>query len=260
MAGSVARWGLALAIGAAGWLAALGGGPVDGVAPFRPGPLPAEAASILIQPIQVCDDSGQNCAATALGQTFLDVTSKVYAQLGHTISFLPLKQLASTAFLNIECASNTAPCTEAQTLYAGAGNGQTPGAYNMWFVAERHRRVRPGRHRRQRHGDLRRRGRGESLRYARPRARPQPGLQPHGSEPRRCHEVPDGGGRARSRPRSPTSIPTGSQLDRFGRRAGGRAGARGPAQRDRRHAWRHARSTTRVSSRSTSSTGRPASP
>jgi hypothetical protein len=98
----------------------------------------ADAATINVQPIVVCNDAGGSCAGNPLtstqAQKFIDVTNAALAQLGLTVNFLPSTQLNNTGFQNVECP--TSPCTELVSLATGAGHGQNadPSVYNMWFV------------------------------------------------------------------------------------------------------------------------------
>ena len=86
----------------------------------------ASAANINVQPIQVCDDNGMNCASV---NTFSNYFSKIYAQRGDTVNFLSTKQLNSSAFLNLETT------TEAdQLIRSTSGTQRSSGAYDMWFV------------------------------------------------------------------------------------------------------------------------------
>jgi hypothetical protein len=84
------------------------------------------AITIDVQPIQVCDDAGANCASV---NTFSSYFNKIYAQRGDTLNFLPTKQLSSSAYLNLETT------TEAdQLIRSTTGTQRTTGAYDMWFV------------------------------------------------------------------------------------------------------------------------------
>jgi hypothetical protein len=86
----------------------------------------AEAAIINVQPIQVCDDAGQNCAAIS---TFSPFTNKIYAQQGDSINFLPVKLLNSSQYLTLDT------LTEADSLIGStSGTQRSSNAYDMWFV------------------------------------------------------------------------------------------------------------------------------
>jgi hypothetical protein len=82
---------------------------------------------ITIQPIQVCNDSGANCAITNF---FEPETDKIWSQAGIDFAFLPLMQFNNTAFLTID---NYAEFT---SLIDGSGHGQNSNSttLNMWFL------------------------------------------------------------------------------------------------------------------------------
>ncbi|MGH7391029.1 MAG: PEP-CTERM sorting domain-containing protein [Candidatus Rokuibacteriota bacterium] len=119
----------------------------------------AQAATISIQPIMVCDDGGVGCAANPLGDANYEAfTDQILHQLfplipvGDTVEFLDLNTFNSTLFNTITCTAS--PCPQLQSLFTGVdfmGNpvpvdrGQAGGAtptptdllvYNMWFVDE----------------------------------------------------------------------------------------------------------------------------
>jgi hypothetical protein len=73
-----------------------------------------------VQPIQVCDDGGANCANTAL-QLFLAETDKIWAQADVDVVFLPWMQVNSSAKLN-------------EDAFGDLGLNPNPDAVNMWFV------------------------------------------------------------------------------------------------------------------------------
>ena len=52
---------------------------------------------VTIQPWQVCDDAGANCATTGLFDPF---TQKIWAQADIVVNFLAMQQVNSTARLN----------------------------------------------------------------------------------------------------------------------------------------------------------------
>lgn len=89
-------------------------------------PFAVQAATINVQPIQVCDDGGNNCASV---NTFSDYTNKIFAQSGDSVNFLPTKQFNSSRHLTIESRA------ERNELYTGdASTGKSDNAYDMWFV------------------------------------------------------------------------------------------------------------------------------
>lgn len=89
-------------------------------------PLSAESAVIRVQPIQVCNNQGTECAQV---DTFEKETNKIYAQNGDSVEFLPVKVLKSSRFLDLKTT------TLADGLIASeTGTERTEGAYDMWFV------------------------------------------------------------------------------------------------------------------------------
>jgi hypothetical protein len=87
----------------------------------------AIAATINIQPIRVCDDNGENCASV---ETFGEYFSKIYAQRGDTINFLPLRSLNRTQYLVLETSA------EADELIGSTtGTQRSDLGYDMWFVS-----------------------------------------------------------------------------------------------------------------------------
>jgi len=76
-----------------------------------------------VNPIQVCDDAGMNCANTPLFQAEME---KIYLQAGVAPIILPTQQLNSSTLLN-------APSV---TSFGFAGNGRHTNAQvlNVWFV------------------------------------------------------------------------------------------------------------------------------
>jgi hypothetical protein len=73
-----------------------------------------------VQPIQVCDDGGANCANTAL-QLFLAETDKIWAQADIDVVFLPWMQVNSSAQLN-------------EDNFDQLGLNANPDVVNMWFI------------------------------------------------------------------------------------------------------------------------------
>lgn len=80
---------------------------------------------LTVQPIQVCDDFGLNCANPSL-EFFEAETDKIWDQAGIDVLFLGANQLDDTSLLNI---TSTADVDL-------PGNGQHPDSsvINMWFV------------------------------------------------------------------------------------------------------------------------------
>ncbi len=100
-----------------------------------------EADELTIQPIQVCDDSGNNCAGVNL---FRDITEKILAQAQLRVSFLPTNRLNASRFLSInDRRDRTSIDYEfyelTRTGEAGAfgrhpDSTATDGPINIWFV------------------------------------------------------------------------------------------------------------------------------
>ena len=94
-----------------------------------------------IQPIQVCNDFGQNCAKVNL---FADITAKILDQARLRVNFLPTRQLNATRFLTID--ESTSQNSNGYEFYELSRSGR-PGDYgrhpqstrdrgpiNVWFV------------------------------------------------------------------------------------------------------------------------------
>lgn len=83
--------------------------------------------SLDIQPIDVCDNSGNNCAVFNL---FEAETKKIWEQAGIGINFLSPTKINNTNFLSID------DNNELNNLFSGLGNGQSSNSktINMWFV------------------------------------------------------------------------------------------------------------------------------
>ena len=102
-----------------------------------------EADEISIQPIQVCDDSGNRCARVNL---FEDITRKILAQAQLKVSFLPANQLRASRFLSIQ--DNEDRGSNSYEFYELSRSGnpgafgrnpdstRTTGPINVWFVEE----------------------------------------------------------------------------------------------------------------------------
>jgi hypothetical protein len=87
----------------------------------------AFATTVNINPIQVCDDAGANCAPVNYNLPF---TNKIMAQAGVELSFGPLRQLNSTAYLN----PTEAKAAELIGSTILSGTERSFLAYDMWFV------------------------------------------------------------------------------------------------------------------------------
>lgn len=95
---------------------------------------------ISVQPIQVCDDFGKNCARMNL---FAEITSKILEQAKLKVNFLPANRLDSSRFLKIGDEKNSV-----DELYELSRRGKnadygrheestrTEGPINVWFVEE----------------------------------------------------------------------------------------------------------------------------
>lgn len=78
---------------------------------------------VQIQPIQVCDNNGSNCAGVQLNKSFTETT---FAQAGIAPVFLPTKQINDSSLLTVNGVNDVNK----------AGNGQSSNALtiNTWFV------------------------------------------------------------------------------------------------------------------------------
>lgn len=89
---------------------------------------PAHAAYVNIQPIQVCDDAGANCA-NAGQELFLAATNKIWAQAGLSFNYLPFTTTNSSQYLALDDAGEVAG------LFSSApGAASNPLTISMWFV------------------------------------------------------------------------------------------------------------------------------
>lgn len=98
---------------------------------------------LFVQPIQVCDDNGVNCADM---QFYEDITDKIWAQAGIDITFLTPNRLNSSTYLSIAPNPDTAfPFTNYEfyqlSFTGGPGafgrhpdSGTERGPINIWFV------------------------------------------------------------------------------------------------------------------------------
>lgn len=100
-----------------------------------------EADELQIQPIRVCDDSGNNCAGVNM---FRDITAKILEQAKLKVSFLPENRLNASRFLSInDRRDRSSPDYEFYELTRTGGKGAfgrnadstpTSGPINVWFV------------------------------------------------------------------------------------------------------------------------------
>jgi len=97
----------------------------------------AHASHIVVQPIQVCDDSNANCAGVNL---YTAETNKIWAQASLGVQFLPQLQIDSTAFLNVNITNAARPsgaANEFVSLYQAGdllNDGSITRIINMYFV------------------------------------------------------------------------------------------------------------------------------
>jgi hypothetical protein len=102
-----------------------------------------EPDELFVQPIQVCDNSGNNCARVNL---FEEITRKILEQAKLKVSFLPVNRLNASRFLSIDDNGNRNSAEYEfyeLTRTGGAGAfGRHPastrnsGPINVWFVNE----------------------------------------------------------------------------------------------------------------------------
>lgn len=103
--------------------------------------VPASAATVTIQPIQICQDDGTSCANS--GQTLFEAEGdKIWAQAGIDLVFLAWAQYNETDFLNLSVDSDNDGFTESgedeafnlfddPTTYSGSSSATV---INMWFA------------------------------------------------------------------------------------------------------------------------------
>ncbi len=89
---------------------------------------------IVINPIQICDNSGATCANTGL-QTYEAEMDKIYAQAGIDIVFLPFQQLFDTSSLHLDAGAPIAG-SDASNFLGGSRPlaDPDPSVVNMWFA------------------------------------------------------------------------------------------------------------------------------
>ncbi len=99
-----------------------------------------DIGEVYVQPIRVCDDSGNSCAQVNL---FADITAKILAQAKLKVSFLSINQLNATRFLSIDSDNVSRVESEFYQLTRTGGSGafgrnssstNTSGPINVWFV------------------------------------------------------------------------------------------------------------------------------
>ncbi|MFK8182758.1 MAG: zinc-dependent metalloprotease family protein [Phormidesmis sp.] len=102
-----------------------------------------EPDELRIQPIQVCDDGGGNCADVSL---FADITAKILEQANLRVSFLPTNRLNASRFLSIQDNRDRTSADYEFYELTRTGNAgdfgrhpdstRTSGPINVWFVDE----------------------------------------------------------------------------------------------------------------------------
>ena len=94
---------------------------------------------LYVQPIQVCSDSGSECAAVNL---FADITAKILEQARLKVTFLPTNQLNASRFLSIDDGGGSEKSEfyelsrsgEAGAFGRHPSSTRTSGPINVWFV------------------------------------------------------------------------------------------------------------------------------
>jgi hypothetical protein len=90
----------------------------------------AGASMIMIQPIQVCNDTGLSCA-NAGQELFAEAGNKIWAQAGLSLDFLSFTTFSSTLYQNL---SESSAATFGGLTGAGHGQNADPLVIDMWFV------------------------------------------------------------------------------------------------------------------------------
>jgi len=90
---------------------------------------------VTIQPINVCDDSGQNCG-NPTEKLFFAETRKIWAQADIDVTFLTFNQFNNSAFQTIDGSTDTTPAPSLFGLINAADNGNNAdtAVINMWFL------------------------------------------------------------------------------------------------------------------------------
>lgn len=99
----------------------------------------ATNGELFVQPIQVCNDSGEDCAGVNL---FADITAKILEQARLTVNFLPTNQLNASRFLSIDDGSSSGTSEFYELSRSGSAGAfgrhpdstRTSGPINVWFV------------------------------------------------------------------------------------------------------------------------------
>jgi Peptidase M66 len=89
---------------------------------------------VTVQPIQVCNDTGTDCAAVNLRNDFMQ---KVYEQAGVGVTFLPTVQYNNSTFMTTRVDDlNPTRIDEWRQLIRGPGHGQSTNSttINAWFI------------------------------------------------------------------------------------------------------------------------------
>lgn len=111
---------MAIVAGASGWCVAAGAVPID--------------RYVTVQPIQVCDNAGANCAAMPLNETIAD---KVFGQAGLDVIVLPTVRYNNSTFTTTSVDDfNPTRIDEWRALLRGPGHGQSSNSttINAFFV------------------------------------------------------------------------------------------------------------------------------
>ncbi len=78
---------------------------------------------MLIQPIRICDDGGNNCASAPLSASH---TSAVYQQAGVAAVYLPTNQVNNSSMLTVDGV--------ADVNIVGNGQSSNANTVNVWFA------------------------------------------------------------------------------------------------------------------------------
>src|SRR5215469_16308389 len=100
---------------------------------------------VTIQPIDVCSDTGTNCALPggALPAIFQQATFDIWSQAGIVPTFLPVEQLNASAFQNLNQSTPDASCPVVGTSFPqfcdlsrnpGHDQNPNPSTINAYFV------------------------------------------------------------------------------------------------------------------------------
>jgi hypothetical protein len=89
--------------------------------------LAGSASVVNVRPIQVCNNAGANCGDAAQ-QLFQAADTKIWAQAGIGIFFLPWTSVNNTALQNINSAADL------NTLFADPSADPNANVISMWFV------------------------------------------------------------------------------------------------------------------------------